>query len=55
MKVLLKQHQSGISYKNQFILYDLIDNIATYCTFDGDDINATDWEVIEPFTYTYYE
>lgn len=55
MKVLLKQCNKGIKYENQFIIYDLSDNSATYQMFDGDDLNATDWEVIEPFTYTYYE
>jgi hypothetical protein len=55
MKVLLKQHNKGIRYENQFIIYDLCDNVATYYVFDGDDINATDWVVIEPFTYNHYE
>lgn len=51
MKVLLKQHNNGINYENQFIIYDLEDNSATYTIFDGDDINATNWEVIDPFSY----
>jgi hypothetical protein len=55
MKVLLKQYNRGIRYEHQFIIYDLCDNTATYHVFDGDDINATDWVVIEPFTYTHYE
>jgi hypothetical protein len=55
MKVLLKQYNKGIRYEHQFIIYDLSDNTATYQIFDGDDVNATDWEVIEPFTYNYYE
>lgn len=55
MKVLLKQHNKGIRYENQFIIYDLIEQTATYYVFDGDDINATDWAVIEPFTYNHYE
>ena len=55
MKVLLKQYNKGIRYENQFIIYDLVDNTATYYVFDGGDVNSTDWEVIEPFTYNYYE
>ena len=55
MKVLLKQHNKGIRYEHQFIIYDLVEQTATYQVFDGDDINATDWIVIEPFTYNYYE
>ena len=55
MKVLLKQYNKGIRYENQFIIYDLIKQTATYYVFDGDDINATDWAVIEPFTYNHYE
>ena len=35
MKVLLKQHNKGIRYEDQFIIYDLSDNTATYYIFDG--------------------
>ena len=42
-------------YCSDFIIYDLIDQTATYQVFDGDDVNATDWVVIEPFTYNHYE
>ena len=55
MKVLLKQYNKGIRYEHQFIIYDLIEQTATYQVFDGDDVNATDWVVIEPFTYNHYE
>lgn len=53
MKVLLKQQNASISYEDQFILYDLDNKSATYMVFDGWDINATDWEVIDPFNYSY--
>lgn len=51
MKVLLKQHKLGINYKDQFIIYDIIDKTATHITFDGEDVNSTDWEIINPFNY----
>ena len=53
MKVLLKQLNSDISYQDQFIMYDLYNKSAPYMVFDGLDINATDWEVIDPFNYKY--
>ena len=53
MKVLLKQQEAGINYQDQFITYDLSNNTATYGIFDGEDINATDWLVIDPFNYQY--
>jgi hypothetical protein len=53
MKILLKQHHRDVKYEDQFIIYDLEDQVATYHVFDGEDINATDWEVIDPFCYTY--
>lgn len=53
MKVLCKQHDLGINYKNQFIIYDMSDQSATYVVFDGEDVNSTDWEVINPFNYAY--
>ena len=54
MKIFLKQNNSSVQYKDQFIIYDAEDNTATYYVFDGEDINATDWEVIDPFTYSIY-
>jgi hypothetical protein len=44
----------GIDYENQYIIYDFITGIATYCVFDGEDINARDWEVVKE-TYNPYE
>lgn len=55
MKVFLKQQGAGIHYRDQFIAYDLSDRMATYLPFDGECLNATDWEVIDPFTYSVYE
>lgn len=51
MKIFLKQQGAGIHYRDQFIAYDLVDGFATYLPFDGECLNATDWEVIDPFTY----
>lgn len=55
MKVLLMRHNLGIHFKNQYIIYDFEDGTATYVIFDGDDINATDWEVVDINTYNPYE
>lgn len=53
MKIFLKQNNLPIYYHDQFIVYDSEDQEATYCIFDGEDITAADWEVIDPFTYSY--
>lgn len=55
MKLLLVKNESGIKYTNQYIIYDFIEECATYVTFDGDDINASDWEVIDVLSYNPYE
>ena len=52
-KVLLKINNKKIRYRDQFIIYDLEEQVATYHVFDGEDVNATDWEVIDPFCYNY--
>lgn len=44
-KAILMNHGVGIEYKDQYIIYDFSTGEATYCVFDGDDINAQDWEV----------
>lgn len=54
VKNLLIKHGVGIDYENQYIIYDFITGIATYCVFDGDDINALDWEVVKE-DYNPYE
>lgn len=51
MKVLCKQCDLEINYKDQFIIYDISDQSATYVVFDGEDVNSTDWEVINPISY----
>lgn len=51
MKVLCKQRDLEINYKDQFIIYDISDQSATYVVFDGEDVNSTDWEVINPISY----
>jgi hypothetical protein len=53
MKVLLKQQNASINYQDQFIIYDLSNGVATYNNFEGEDVNATDWLVIDPFNYQY--
>lgn len=51
MKVLCKQRDLEINYKDQFIIYDIFDQSATCVVFDGEDVNSTDWEVINPISY----
>lgn len=47
VKDLLLKYKVGIDYEDQYIIYDFITGIATYCVFDGEDINALDWEVLD--------
>jgi hypothetical protein len=46
VKNLMIELGVGIDYENQYIIYDFVTGVATYCVFDGDDINALDWEVV---------
>jgi hypothetical protein len=46
VKDLMIELGVGIDYENQYITYDFVTGVATYCVFDGDDINALDWEVV---------
>lgn len=55
VKTLITRYGVGIDYENQFMIYDFLTGTATYCVFDGDDINAEDWEVIDPTQYNPYE
>lgn len=54
-KALLNKLNCPIWYKDQFLIYDFDTNIATYCILDGEDINATDWEIVDINTYNPYE
>ena len=47
VKDLLTKHRVGIDYEHQYIVYDFTIGVGTYCVFDGDDINALDWEVVD--------
>lgn len=47
VKELLMRHKVGIDYEDQYLIYDFITGVGTYCVFDGEDINALDWEVVE--------
>ena len=47
VKSLFIKFGVGIDYENQYIIYDFDTGEATYCVFDGDDINALDWEVVK--------
>lgn len=55
MKILLDVCQAGVKYRDQFICYDFDDEVATYAAFDGEDINATDWKIVNPLAYNPYE
>jgi hypothetical protein len=46
VKQLMLKLQVGIDYQDQYIIYDFVTGIGTYCVFDGDDINAEDWMVV---------
>ena len=47
VKDLLLRLKVGIDYESQYIIYDFITGIGTYCVFDGEDINALDWEIVK--------
>lgn len=47
VKNLLLKHKVNINYQNQYIIYDFITREATYMCFDGEDLNANDWEVVD--------
>lgn len=55
MKALMCSYGVGITYHDQFIMYDFSDRTCTYYPFDGEDINADDWEVVDPLTYDPYD
>lgn len=54
VKSLLLKYKVGIDYCNQYLIYDFLTGFATYCVFDGDDINAEDWEVVKEDYNPYY-
>jgi hypothetical protein len=54
MKDLMLKFGVGVDYESQYIVYDFETGVGTYCTFDGEDINAQDWEVVYP-DYNPYE
>lgn len=47
VKDILLKYGVGIDYEDQYIIYDFYTGIATYCVFDGEDINAKDWEIVD--------
>ena len=36
----------AIDYDFQYIVYDFDTGVGTHCIFDGEDINALDWELV---------
>ena len=55
MKVLMRGYAVGVAYHDQFIMYDFSDQSCTFYPFDGEDINADDWELVNPISYDPYE
>jgi hypothetical protein len=47
VKDLLLKVNVGIDYEDQYIIYDFFTGVATHCVFDGEDINAKDWEIVD--------
>lgn len=54
VKSLMLRLGVGIDYDFQYIVYDFVTGLATDCMFDGEDINAPDWEIVPP-DYNPYE
>ncbi len=55
MKTLMGEFEAGVTYHDQFIMYDFLDQSCTYYPFDGEDMNADDWELVDPMSYDPYE
>lgn len=55
MKVLMGEYEARVTYHDQFIMYDFSDQSCTYYPFDGEDMNADDWELVDPMSYDPYE
>lgn len=55
VKTMLNKHMKGLIYHDLFLMYDFSDNRCSYYSFDGEDINADDWEVVDPVNYNPYE
>lgn len=51
MKILMGKYGTGVTYHDQFIMYDFSDQSCTYYPFDGEDMNANDWELVDPMLY----
>lgn len=49
------EYEAGVTYHDQFIMYDFSDQSCTYYPFDGEDMNADDWELVDPMSYDPYE
>lgn len=54
IKNLLIKYKAGIDYESLYFIYDFKDGVCTPCMFDGEDIDAVDWEVIDD-NYNPYE
>ena len=54
VKALLLKYRVGVDYEDQYIIYDFVTGIATYCVFDGEEINALEWDGV-PLDYNPYE
>ena len=55
MKVLMGEYEAGVAYYDQFIIYDFLEQNCTYYPFDGADLNADDWELVDPLSYDPYD
>lgn len=55
MKILMKDYEAGITYHDQFMIYDFSDQSCTYYPFDGEDINADDWKLVDLISYDPYD
>ena len=55
MRILIEECEAGVIYHDQFMMYDFADQSCTFYRFDGEDINADDWELVNPISYDPYE
>ncbi len=54
VKTILNRYEAGLTYHDLFLMYDFSDNSCIYYPFDGEDINADDWELVNPLDYDPY-
>lgn len=51
VKKLISEFSNKIEYRNQLILFNFHDGVATHYTPDGEDLLEDDWEIVDINSY----